>query len=188
MWLLRCSYQEIQTAKHAKSDAKSRKEEELCVALRTRCGLCGQLRLPDRNLSSDTDSLAPGDWVITNGVSGMVHANTLAGVWSLFKRFIIGSCHQVSVKPLDRYPDEFAFQFNNRENPYLFRDTLLRLFASSNLEYKDLTPQRKLLKERGACQPHLFSRRESLPEILKVDALLNIAPCFWQRLLAQPVL
>jgi len=40
---------------------------------------------------------------------------------------------------LDRYLDEFEFRFNNRHNPFLFRDTLLRLLASSNLEYKNLT-------------------------------------------------
>ena len=37
------------------------------------------------------------------------------------------------------YRDEFQFRFNNPHNPYLFRDTLLRLLASSNLEYKELT-------------------------------------------------
>ena len=72
-------------------------------------------------------------------VRGIVHTNTLEGVWSLFKRSIIGSYHQVSVKHLDRYLDEFEFRFNNRDNPYLFRDTLLRLLATSNLEYKELT-------------------------------------------------
>lgn len=72
-------------------------------------------------------------------VRGIVHTNTLEGVWSLFKRSIIGSYHQVSIKHLDRYLDEFEFRFNNRENPYLFRDTLLRLLASSNIEYKELT-------------------------------------------------
>jgi transposase-like protein len=75
-------------------------------------------------------------------VRGIVHTNTLEGVWSLFKRSIIGSYHQVSVKHLDRYLDEFEFRFNNRENPYLFRDTLLRLLQTSNLEYKDLTKDR----------------------------------------------
>jgi hypothetical protein len=30
------------------------------------------------------------------------------------------------------------FRFNNRKNPYLFRDTILKLIASSNLEYKKL--------------------------------------------------
>lgn len=72
-------------------------------------------------------------------VRGDVHTNTMEGVWSLFKRSIIGSYHQISVKHLDRYLDELEFRFNNRNNPYLFRDALLRLIASSNLEYKQLT-------------------------------------------------
>jgi transposase-like protein len=79
----------------------------------------------------------------TNGeyVRGLAHTNTLENVWSLFKRSIIGSYHQLSVKHLDRYLDEFEFRFNNRNNPYLFRDTLLRLLATSNLEYKELTKE-----------------------------------------------
>ena len=70
---------------------------------------------------------------------GLAHTNTLENVWSLFKRSIIGSYHQISVKHLDRYLDEFEFRFNNRHNPYLFRDTLLRHLITSNLEYKELT-------------------------------------------------
>ena len=69
-------------------------------------------------------------------VFGDIHTNTLENVWSLFKRSIIGSYHKISVKHLDRYLDEFEFRFNNRNNPYLFRDTLLRLLQTSNLEYK----------------------------------------------------
>jgi transposase-like protein len=72
-------------------------------------------------------------------VRGIVHTNSLENVWSLFKRSIVGSYHQISVKHIDRYVDEFEFRFNNRNNPFLFRDTLLRLLASSNLEYKNLT-------------------------------------------------
>lgn len=71
-------------------------------------------------------------------VRGIAHTNTLENVWTLFKRSIVGSYHQVSVKHLDRYLDEFEFRFNNRGNPYLFRDTLLRLLASTNIEYKNL--------------------------------------------------
>lgn len=67
---------------------------------------------------------------------------TLENVWSLFKRSIVGSYHQISMKHIDRYLDEFEFRFNNRNNPYLFRDTLLRLLASSNLEYKELTKEK----------------------------------------------
>lgn len=71
-------------------------------------------------------------------VRGEVHTNGVENVWSLFKRSIVGSFHQISEKHLDRYLDEFEFRFNNRNNPYLFRDTILRLIASDNLEYKEL--------------------------------------------------
>ncbi len=72
-------------------------------------------------------------------VRGACHTNGVENVWSLFKRSIVGSYHQISEKHLDRYLDEFEFRFNNRNNPYLFRDTLLRLVNSSSLEYKELT-------------------------------------------------
>lgn len=75
-------------------------------------------------------------------VRGLAHTNTLENVWSLFKRSIVGSYHQISLKHIDRYLDEFEFRFNNRHNPFLFRDTLLRLLASSNLEYKNLTKEK----------------------------------------------
>ena len=29
-------------------------------------------------------------------------------------------------------------RFNNRDNPYLFRDTLIKLLGSKNMEYSDL--------------------------------------------------
>jgi transposase-like protein len=89
--------------------------------------------LNDRNTIHVTVDHASREWV-----RGIAHTNTLENVWSLFKRSVIGSYHKVSVKHLDRYLDEFEFRFNNRNNPYLFRDTLLRLIASSNLEYKEL--------------------------------------------------
>jgi transposase-like protein len=89
--------------------------------------------IADSNTRHETVDHFKKEWV-----RGDVHTNTLENVWSLFKRSIIGSYHQVSVKHLDRYLDEFEFRFNNRNNPYLFRDTLLRLLTSSNLEYKNL--------------------------------------------------
>lgn len=71
-------------------------------------------------------------------VRGDVHTNTVEGVFSLFKRSIVGAFHQVSVKHLDRYLDEFSFRFDNRNNPYLFRDTLQRLVKSDSLPYEKL--------------------------------------------------
>lgn len=88
----------------------------------------------DANTRHETVNHSAKEWV-----RGDVHTNTMENVWSLFKRSIIGSYHQISVKHLDRYLDELEFRFNNRDNPFLFRDTLLRLLASSNLEYKNLT-------------------------------------------------
>ena len=71
-------------------------------------------------------------------VNGPVHTNSAESVWSLLKRSIVGAYHKVSVKHLDRYLDELEFRFNNRKNPYLFRDTLRKMVISDNLEYKQL--------------------------------------------------
>ncbi|MBI4213261.1 MAG: IS1595 family transposase [Chloroflexi bacterium] len=94
---------------------------------------------------SGYDGIADGDTfheTVNHGaeewVRGAVHTNTVEGVWSLFKRSIVGSYHQLSAKHLDAYLGEFEFRFNNRENPYLFRDTLTRLLRSENLEYREL--------------------------------------------------
>jgi len=72
-------------------------------------------------------------------VRGDVHTNSIENAWSLFKRSVVGSYHKVSEKHLDAYLDEFEWRFNNRKNPYLFRDTITKLIASPNLKYKNLT-------------------------------------------------
>ena len=46
--------------------------------------------------------------------------------------------HQVSAKHLGAYLDELEFQFNNRENPYMFRDAMLKLVVAETLPYKKL--------------------------------------------------
>lgn len=71
-------------------------------------------------------------------VRGDVHTNSIEGVWGLFKRSIVGSYHKISRKHLDRYIDEFEFRFNNRNNPYIFRDAIRELVTCGNLEYKAL--------------------------------------------------
>jgi transposase-like protein len=70
---------------------------------------------------------------------GDVHTNTVESAFSLLKRGIVGTWHKVSAKHLPAYLDEMCFRFNNRKNPYLFRDTIIKLIQSPNLEYKELT-------------------------------------------------
>jgi transposase-like protein len=72
-------------------------------------------------------------------VIGDTHTNTIENAFSLFKRGVRGTWHHISAKHLAAYLEEMSFRFNNRKNPYLFRDTILKLIASSNLEYKNLT-------------------------------------------------
>jgi transposase-like protein len=72
-------------------------------------------------------------------VIGDTHTNTIESAFSLFKRGVRGTWHHISARHLASYLEEMEFRFNNRKNPYLFRDTILKLIASPNLEYKKLT-------------------------------------------------
>ena len=47
-------------------------------------------------------------------VFGDVHTNTIEGFWSLVKRGISGTYHNVSEKYLQMYLDEFGFRYNHR--------------------------------------------------------------------------
>ena len=67
------------------------------------------------------------------------HATSGENVWSLLKRSIVGSYHHLSEKHLDAYLDELEWRFNNRKNPYLFRDTLIKLLTGNALPYQELT-------------------------------------------------
>ena len=71
-------------------------------------------------------------------VNGDVYTNSIESAFSLLKRGIIGTWHRISAKHLQAYLDEMCFRFDNRNNPYLFRDTLLKLLQSEHLEYKQL--------------------------------------------------
>lgn len=87
----------------------------------------------DEDTRHETVNHSADEWV-----RGDVHTNTAESVWSLFDRAIIGSYHQLSAKHLPAYLDEFTFRFNNRENPYLFRDTLKALLNGETLTYRVL--------------------------------------------------
>lgn len=48
-------------------------------------------------------------------VRGEYHTNTIEGAFGLFKRGIIGIYHQITVKHLQRYCDEFTYRYNSRK-------------------------------------------------------------------------
>ena len=51
----------------------------------------------------------------------------------------MGTWHRLSAKHLEAYLNEMTFRFNNRSNPYLFRDTPMKLIEAPASEYKKFT-------------------------------------------------
>ena len=92
------------------------------------------LGIGDANTRHESVNHRAEEWV-----RGDVHTNTAESAWSLFKRGVVGSYHQLSEKHLPAYLDEFEWRFNNRENPNLFRETLRVLVTADPLTYEKLT-------------------------------------------------
>lgn len=57
-------------------------------------------------------------------VRGQVHTNGIENFWSLLKRGIMGSFHNVSKAYLPLYLNEFTFRHNNRKNEEIFAQVL----------------------------------------------------------------
>ncbi len=109
-----------------------------------------------QNVDGEAEAIYTDDWPAYRGIGDAdtrhetvnhraeewvradVHTNSVEGVWSLLKRGIVGSYHQLSVKHLPAYLDEMEFRFNGRDNPFLFRDILLVLLHGDALPYKKL--------------------------------------------------
>ena len=91
------------------------------------------LGIEDHDTRHETVNHSAEEWVI-----GDVHTNSVEGVWSLFKRSIVGSFHKISSKHLDRYLEELEWRFNNRKNNQIFRDALVKIVSAGTLTYDDL--------------------------------------------------
>jgi transposase-like protein len=75
-------------------------------------------------------------------VDGAVHTNGLENFWSLFKRCIHGTYVAIDEPHLQRYVDEEAFRFNERQlNDGQRFDTVLPGVVGKRLTYKTLTGQ-----------------------------------------------
>ena len=95
---------------------------------RTYHGLRGE------GLKHEITSHKRGEYVRCN-----VHSNGIENFWSLFKRGVIGSFHQVSVKHLHRYLNEFSFRFNSRDSQDIFGRIVVNLAIGAALRYAVLT-------------------------------------------------
>ena len=87
----------------------------------------------DDETRHETVNHSAEEWVI-----GDVHTNSIEGVWSLFKRSIVGTFHKMSVKHMDRYLEELEWRHNNRNNPHILRDTMARIMNTDPMQYREL--------------------------------------------------
>ena len=74
-------------------------------------------------------------------VDGEIHTNTVENAFSLLKRGIMGTWHQISAKHLAAYLSEMEFRFNRRysEPSTLFQDTLRHMVNAPVLTFDKLT-------------------------------------------------
>lgn len=74
-------------------------------------------------------------------VRGDVHTNTVEGYFSILKRGIVGTFHNVSEQHLQRYVDEFDFRYNHRQSLGV-NDEERAHYALRGIEGKRLTYRR----------------------------------------------
>jgi hypothetical protein len=70
-----------------------------------------------------------------------VHTNTIESAFSLLKRGIHGTYHQLSIKHLQRYLNEFSYRFNRRTDAEMFEKTVGRLAGTKPMPYNKLIEQ-----------------------------------------------
>lgn len=71
---------------------------------------------------------------------GELSMKTVEGAFSLFKRGVIGSYHQLSKDHLDSYLNEFCWRYNRRKmQPFMFSTLLAELTQKKPLTYRKLT-------------------------------------------------
>jgi transposase-like protein len=72
-------------------------------------------------------------------VEGDIYTNTVESAFSLLKRGIMGTWHNVSAKHLPAYLEEMSFRFNRRKNANLFLDALRHMITAPTLTFENLT-------------------------------------------------
>lgn len=142
--------------------------------------------IPDRTLPRVTEVIekhvAPGSVIYTDGhnsygklhtnyqhssvnhsdrefVRGHVHTNGIENVWKHFKGGLRHAHHQVSVKYLQRYCDEFAYRWNTRgmTDSDRFDDAVRRMLTMEPLSREAMKADNSSIKEQKKPKP----RREA---------------------------
>ncbi len=146
-----------------------RREKDIVIGIRQRGGQLRLFHLADlkaktvreilgKNLSEDvevivTDESSAYPFALAKGqkekhktichkkeyVSGLVHTNTVESAFSLLKRGIMGTWHNISGKHLGAYLNEMTFRFNRRYSSDLFLDTLRHMVTAPVLTFQKLT-------------------------------------------------
>lgn len=69
---------------------------------------------------------------------GVIHTNSIEGVFSMFDRMVIGTYHYVSPKHMQKYADELSFRYNSRHVTGCARFNLLLQHSAKRLTYNTL--------------------------------------------------
>lgn len=70
---------------------------------------------------------------------GVIHTNSIEGVFSMFDRMVIGTYHYISPKHMQKYANELSFRYNTRQSSEAARFNLLLSNTQNRLTYKNLT-------------------------------------------------
>ena len=71
-------------------------------------------------------------------VVGDIHTNTIENFWSVVKRCVDGTYHQVSRKHIQKYLNEFSFRYNNRKDTDQQRFASALALSHGRLKYSQL--------------------------------------------------
>lgn len=79
-------------------------------------------------------------------VTGAFTSNGVENFWSIFKRGVIGTFHNISPQHIQKYTDEFSFRYNNKRtnNSELFEKVIKRT-TNKRLTYNTLIKEKNYL-------------------------------------------
>jgi transposase-like protein len=79
-------------------------------------------------------------------VSGAFSSNGIENFWSLFKRSVIGTFHNISAQHIQKYSNELSFKYNNKKDSHtgLF-NKIINNAAQERTTYRELTSEWKNL-------------------------------------------